>query len=190
RGDVRPRVLAVVRDVSLSRRARLQRTVLVQDRQRSRLRRRPPRAAADLVHQRRRAALLSRGLRQRRSRETGRPEHGRSVLVDRDITVWESLAICEYVADNYAPQLWPKDKAARALARSVSNEMHAGFAALRNACSMNLKADFRGSTLSPEAGADAYRVLTIWRMCREKFGAGGPWLFGNQFTIADAMYAP
>jgi glutathione S-transferase len=113
------------------------------------------------------------------------------ILVDGDITIWESLAICEYAAETWAPSLWPKDKAPRALARSVSNEMHAGFAALRNACSMNLKADLRGTTLSPEAGADAHRVLTIWRTCRERYGkkTGKPFLFGD-FTIADAMYAP
>jgi glutathione S-transferase len=111
-------------------------------------------------------------------------------LVDGDVRVWESLAICEYVAENFAPTLWPSDKKARAIARAVSNEMHAGFVALRRACSMNLQADFKGTTLAPEAGSDVHRVLTIWRECRETFGAGGPFLFGKQFTIADAMYAP
>lgn len=114
------------------------------------------------------------------------------LLIDRDadVKVWESLAICEYAAENWAPQLWPSDKKARAVARSVSNEMHAGFMALRRACSMNLQADRKGTTLAPEAGADVHRVLAIWRDCRDRFGAGGPFLFGAQFTIADAMYAP
>lgn len=111
-------------------------------------------------------------------------------LVDGDVRVWESLAICEYVAENFAPALWPADKKARALARSVSNEMHAGFMALRRSCSMNLQADFKGTTLAPEAGSDVHRVLTIWRECRERYGAGGPFLFGATFTIADAMFAP
>ena len=115
------------------------------------------------------------------------------VLVHDDVTVWESLSICEYVAETWAPTLWPADKKARALARSVSNEMHAGFSALRNACSMDMQADHRGMTLSPDAGGDVHRIGQIWRTCRERFGSadnsGGPFLFGA-FTIADAMYAP
>jgi glutathione S-transferase len=111
-------------------------------------------------------------------------------LVDGDVRVWESLAICEYAAENFASSLWPSDKQARAVARSISNEMHAGFMALRRACSMNLQADLKGTTLAPEAGSDVHRVLTIWRECRERFGAGGPYLFGATFTIADAMFAP
>lgn len=113
-------------------------------------------------------------------------------LVHGDVLVWESLAICEYVAETWAPALWPADRQARAFARSVAHEMHAGFAALRRMCPMNLKDDRQGSTLSPEAGHDAHRVDEIWRTCRERFGApsgAGPFLFGA-FTIADAMYAP
>lgn len=111
------------------------------------------------------------------------------VLVHDDVTLWESLAICEYAAETWAPSLWPTDKKARAHARTIAHEMHAGFLALRRACSMNLKADLKGTTLSPEAGGDVQRILQIWRECRARFGSGGPFLFGA-FTIADAMYAP
>lgn len=117
------------------------------------------------------------------------PTHKVPVLVHGDVTVWESLAILEYVAETWAPSLWPADKAARAMARAVANEMHAGFVALRGACPMNLREDRRGSELPDAARADAERVLAIWRTCRARFGAGGPFLFGS-FTIADAMYAP
>lgn len=113
-------------------------------------------------------------------------------LVHGDVVLWESLAICEYVAETWAPQLWPKDRKARALARAVANEMHAGFAALRKVCPMNLREDRRGSTLSPEAEQDARRAVEVWRTCRERFGASsgeGPFLFGA-FSVADAMYAP
>lgn len=112
------------------------------------------------------------------------------VLVHGDVTVWESLAICDYAAETFESQLWPSDRKARAHARAISNEMHAGFAALRRSCSMNLQADRKGTTLSPDAGGDVYRVLQIWRETRERFGHGGPYLFGARFTIADAMYAP
>lgn len=111
------------------------------------------------------------------------------LLVHDDVIIWESLAICEYAAETWAPSLWPTDKKARAHARAVSNEMHAGFMALRRSCSMNLKGDFQGTTLAPEAGADVHRILEIWRECRARFGASGPFLFGA-FTIADAMFAP
>ena len=111
------------------------------------------------------------------------------LLMHDGATVWESLAICEYAAETWAPSLWPTDKKARAHARSVSNEMHAGFMALRRSCSMSLKGDFKGTTLAPEAGADVHRILEIWRECRTRFGAGGPFLYGT-FSIADAMYAP
>ena len=111
-------------------------------------------------------------------------------LVHDDVTVWESLAICEYVAETWAPSLWPADKKARAMARAVSNEMHAGFTALRKICPMDLKRKRSGDTLAPEAGGDVHRIGNLWNTCREKFGgAGGPFLFGA-FSIADAMFAP
>ena len=107
-----------------------------------------------------------------------------------DRTIWESLAIGEYLAEQFpSARLWPEDAGARALARSVSNEMHAGFAALRVELSMNLRRIIPGRRFSAEALAQVERVKAIWRDCRARHGAGGPFLFGH-FTIADAMYAP
>jgi glutathione S-transferase len=108
-----------------------------------------------------------------------------------DVTVWESLAICEYLAESFPTfDLWPKDPAARAVARAVSAEMHAGFRALREHLPMNVRSSFPGRAIAPEAQADINRVMSIWRDCRARFGkTGGEFLFGN-FSIADAMYAP
>jgi len=111
------------------------------------------------------------------------------VLHDGKVTVWESLAICEYIAENFAPNLWPEDKMARAIARSVSNEMHAGFFSLRQQMPMNCRASLPGKGMIPEVKADIERIKTIWRDCRHNFGTGGNFLFGH-FTIADAMFAP
>lgn len=113
------------------------------------------------------------------------------VLRHGDVTVWESLAICEYAAEVLAPGagLWPEDPAARAHARTISAEMHAGFVALRSALPMNLRAAGARVPLAPEVRADVARVVAIWEDCRARFGAGGPFLFGR-FGIADAMYAP
>jgi glutathione S-transferase len=113
-------------------------------------------------------------------------------LLDGALTVWDSLAICEYVNETYAGgRLWPAERAARASARAVSAEMHAGFTALR----LHLPMDIRGR--HPERGAaareradvaaDIERIHAIWSDCLRHFG--GPWLFG-EFSIADAMYAP
>lgn len=110
-------------------------------------------------------------------------------LRDGELVVWESLAICEHLAERFPEaQLWPADRAARAMARSVSAEMHAGFAALRKECPMNLTLRTT-KALSAEASANVARVRAIWRECRARFGAGGPWLFGR-FSIADCMFAP
>ena len=108
-----------------------------------------------------------------------------------DVTVWESLAICEYLAESFPTfDLWPKDAAARALARSVSAEMHAGFRALREHLPMNIRSSFPGRGVTPEVQADINRIMAIWRDCRTRLGKdGGDFLFG-EFTIADAMYAP
>ena len=108
-----------------------------------------------------------------------------------DIMVWESLAICEYLAESFPTfDLWPKDPAARALARAVSAEMHAGFRALRDHLPMNIRSSFPGRGVTPEVQADINRVMAIWRDCRTRSGEGkGDFLFGN-FTIADAMFAP
>ena len=108
-----------------------------------------------------------------------------------EVTVWDSLAICEYLADSFPTfGLWPKDPAARALARAVSSEMHAGFAALREHLPMNVRSSFPNRAPTQEAQADINRIMALWRDCRSRYGEGnGPFLFGD-FTIADAMYAP
>src|SRR5690348_14113193 len=96
-----------------------------------------------------------------------------------DVAVWDSLAICEYVAELApAAQLWPADRATRAVARSVSCEMHSGFAALRRDMPMNIRARRPGVGHTPEALANAARVMTIWREQRARHGATGPYLFG------------
>jgi glutathione S-transferase len=112
------------------------------------------------------------------------------VLRDGECVVWDSLAILEHLAEAVPEaRLWPQDAGARALARCVSAEMHAGFQALREGMSMDLRAHRPGQGRSDGVAADIARVTAIWRDCRERFGAGGPFLFGV-FTIADAMYAP
>lgn len=111
------------------------------------------------------------------------------VLEHRGLVLWETLAIAEYCAE-LAPALWPADRAARAHARVIAAEMHAGFRALRQAMPMNLGLHRPGAGHSPEALADVARIGTIWREARERHGAGGPYLFGAAFTNADAMYAP
>ena len=108
------------------------------------------------------------------------------VLHDGDLVIWDSLAICEYIAEQ-DPSLWPSGKHERARARAVSAEMHSGFAALRRDMSMDVCADKRGQGHTAEALADAKRVLAIWSECLDR--SGGPFLFGG-FTIADAMFAP
>ena len=114
------------------------------------------------------------------------------VLRDGDVTVWDSLAICEYVAE-LAPQarLWPDDRAVRAHARSISAEMHAGFTALRTAMPMNLRIERATLAASPSAAVqdDVTRIIAIFEACRARHGAAGDFLFGR-FTIADAMFAP
>lgn len=112
------------------------------------------------------------------------------VLRHGELTVWESLSICEY-ASELAPEagLWPADRAARAVARSAASEMHAGFAALRGHFPMNMRSSFPDRGASTEAQADINRVTALWRDCRKRFGEGGPFLFGA-FSIVDAMFAP
>ncbi len=112
-------------------------------------------------------------------------------LIDDDVAVWESLAILDYLADRF-PQagIWPSDIKARGLARAVAAEMHAGFAALRNHCPMNMRRDRRKRfDLTPEVQENVARIDAIWSDCRRRFGQGGPFLFGA-FGAADAMYAP
>ena len=112
------------------------------------------------------------------------------VLNAGGLTVWDSLAIGEYLAERFpAAGLWPSDPDARAVARSVSAEMHSGFEALRRDMPMDLKRDRSGQGHTPEALADIARITTVWAECRERFGVGGPFLFGA-FCIADAMFTP
>jgi len=110
-------------------------------------------------------------------------------LVDGDVTIWDSLAIIEYIAERFPDaRLWPEDRARRAHARSIAAEMHSGFPALRSECAMNLHRPVRAVALSPEARADVARVQQIWLECRERYGKLGPFLFGS-FGAADAMFA-
>ncbi len=111
-------------------------------------------------------------------------------LIDGDVTIWDSLAIIEYAAERFPEiQLWPEDRASRAHARSISAEMHSGFAALRNECGMNLHRPVGAIALSAEARADIARIQQIWIECRERYGKMGPYLLGP-FSGADAMFAP
>jgi glutathione S-transferase len=111
------------------------------------------------------------------------------VLRDGQLTVWDSLAICEYAAE-LTGRGWPRAREARALARSISAEMHSGFASLRALWPMNARARNRHTAMTAALAADVERIDEIWNDCRHRFGAGGPWLFGAEYTIADAMYAP
>ena len=109
-------------------------------------------------------------------------------LIDHGLAVWDSLAIGEYLAEK-APQLLPRDPAARAVARAVTAEMHAGFQNLRSRMSMNIRKDYTGHGHTPEVDAEIVRIVAIWNDCRKRFGAGGPYLFGS-FSLADAAFAP
>jgi glutathione S-transferase len=112
------------------------------------------------------------------------------VLVDGNVTVWDSLAIIEYIAERFPEaRLWPEPASHRAHARSISAEMHSGFAALRNECGMNLHRPVGAIELSTDARANIARVQEIWDECRARYGRSGPFLFG-EFTAADAMFAP
>ena len=111
------------------------------------------------------------------------------VLLHGELRVWESLAICEYVSELAGGRGWPADSGLRALARSVANEMHAGFAALRASCPMNARATGRSVPMTPPLELDLRRIDSIWSGCRRDYGGRGIWLFGD-FGIADAMFAP
>lgn len=112
------------------------------------------------------------------------------VLLSKEFAVWESLAICEFAAEWFAlPAAWPMAPSARAMARSVAQEMHAGFGHLRRELSFDAARNRVPAAVGPATRADIARVRAIWRGARSRFGAHGPWLFG-QFGIVDAMFAP
>jgi glutathione S-transferase len=111
-------------------------------------------------------------------------------LIHDGVVVWESIAICEYLAELFPEKkLWPGESGERAYARSISAEMHAGFQSLRNNMPMNCRASYPGRGRAPGVDEDIKRIVSTWRECRERFGNNGDFLFGH-FTIADAMYAP
>ena len=111
------------------------------------------------------------------------------VLRAGELAVWDSLAICEYAAE-LTGRGWPLAPEARAVARSVAAEMHSGFPSLRALWPMNARARNRRTVTTAALAADVERIDEIWNDCRHRFGAGGPWLFGAEYSSADAMYAP
>lgn len=113
-----------------------------------------------------------------------------ALKTDRGETIWDSLAIIEEMATRHPEaKLWPQDSTARAHARSISAEMHSGFQNLRNHLDMNLHRPVKPRAAKPEVDADIARIIAIWSEARERFGEGGPFLYGA-FSGADAMYAP
>ena len=112
------------------------------------------------------------------------------LLIWDGIEIWESLAIAEFIAEWAPPgEVWPLDTEARAIARAVSSEMHAGFAAIRNACSMDIRARHPAPDMTPALEADIARLQAMWSGLRAKYGKGGPFLFGA-WSAADAFYTP
>jgi glutathione S-transferase len=126
-------------------------------------------------------------------RENGefQPSAGKvPVLWDGDAVIWDSLAILEYLADKVGrDRFWPKDEAARGMARSMVAEMHSSYVALRRQCPMNIRRRVSGVQLSEDSVHDTVRILGLWAEARARFGKGGPFLFGT-FGAADIFYAP
>lgn len=111
-------------------------------------------------------------------------------LRDGDLVIWDSLSIAEYLAEKFPEAgLWPADEKARAVARSVSAEMHSGYTAVRGNMPMNLRASYPGAGRAPGVDDDINRITSVWESCRRDFGSDGDLLFGG-FTIADAFFAP
>jgi glutathione S-transferase len=110
------------------------------------------------------------------------------VLRHGELVIWDSLAICEYACE-LAGQGWPRDRAARAVARSACAEMHSGFSTLRSQWPMDARAEGRRTPPDAQRDAEIERVQDLWNECRTRFGASGPWLFGG-YSVADAMFAP
>lgn len=112
------------------------------------------------------------------------------VLQDGDLLVWDSLSILEYLSEKYLKSKgWPEEANARAVARSISAEMHSSFVNVRNELPMNCRKKFQNIRVSAKAAGEIERIVTLWRNCRSKFAAAGEWLFGD-YSIADAMFAP
>jgi glutathione S-transferase len=112
------------------------------------------------------------------------------ILWDGDVVIWDSLAILEYLADKVGrDRYWPKDDAARGMARSMVAEMHSSYLALRRECPMNIRMRIADARVSDDAKRDIVRVLQLWAEARARFGKGGPFLFGT-FGAADVFYAP
>jgi len=126
----------------------------------------------------------------KRERGEFQPSAGKvPVLWDGEAVVWDSLAILEFLADKVGrDRFWPKDEAARGMARAIVAEMHSSYAALRRQCPMNIRRRF-SVDLSDEARQDIVRILGLWAEARARFGKGGPFLFGT-FGAADIFYAP
>jgi glutathione S-transferase len=112
------------------------------------------------------------------------------VLLTAGLRVWDSLAICEYLNEHVEGAAWPDDPDDRALARSISAEMHSGFAALRSQWSLRASDTGIAVPLDEAGRADLARIDAIWSDCRARDAARGPWLLGGRYSIADAMYAP
>ncbi|MBT8330186.1 MAG: glutathione S-transferase family protein [Desulfofustis sp.] len=111
-------------------------------------------------------------------------------LVSGDLSIWDSLAICEYIAEQHpALHCWPEDVQARAIARSISSEMHSGFFQIRNLLPMNIRRHRAIDTISADLAKEIERVCDIWKSCRQFYKGDGDFLFGS-FSIADVMYAP
>ena len=112
------------------------------------------------------------------------------VLVDDDVTVCDSLAICEYVSEKYLDGAgWPADQIARAQARACSAAMHSGFSTIRSEMPMNARAEGRRIEVTPEIESEIQRIERLWTLLRDASETLGPWLFGD-FSIADCMFAP
>lgn len=128
---------------------------------------------------------------QKRHSQDLAPSSGKvPILWDGDVVMWDSLAIIECLADRVGrDRYWPKDDAARAMARSMVAEMHSSYFALRRECPMNIRRRVEGVEFSQETSADIIRILTLWAEARARFGKGGPFLFGT-FGAADIIYAP
>lgn len=112
------------------------------------------------------------------------------VLLDGDLIIWDSLAILEYLSEQYlSDNGLPGEANKRAVARSVSCEMHSSFLNVRNDLPMNCRKSFKNFQPSQQVEAEIQRIKSIWKQCRTQYGDGGKWLFGS-YSIADAMFAP